>query len=77
MTLYMANSFHLARTTKLRLALRARAGAGAGKRRANLAVTERENVGMNRRRTGGDEDLFTAQLDLPRGGRIFFWIFRT
>ena len=33
---------------------------------------------MNRRGTGGDEDLLTAQLDLPAGGgRIFLPIFRT
>src|SRR6266404_5635789 len=44
----------------------------------NFAVTERKKVGMNRRGTGGDEDLFTAQLDLPaEGGRIFLPIFRT
>ena len=44
----------------------------------NLAVTERKKVGMNRRGPGGDEDLFTAQLDLPAGsGRIFLSIFRT
>ena len=44
----------------------------------NFAVTERKKVGMNGRGTGGDEDLFTAQLDLPAGGgRIFLPIFRT
>jgi hypothetical protein len=33
---------------------------------------------MNWRGTGGDEDLFTAQLDLPvEGGRIFLPIFQT
>jgi hypothetical protein len=26
----------------------------------NFAVTERKNVGMNQRGTGGDEDLFAA-----------------
>jgi hypothetical protein len=44
----------------------------------NFAVAERKKVGMNRRGTGGNEDLFTEQLDLPvQGGRIFFSIFRT
>ncbi len=44
----------------------------------NFAVTERKNVGMNRRGTGSDEELFTAQLGLPaEGGRILFSIFGT